>query len=59
MLGAAYNTDLIGLVFYVGVNNIFDKRYVGFVNINDYYERYYETGEPRTFYSGLNFNLKF
>ena len=59
MLGAAYNTDLIGLVFYVGVNNIFDKRYVGFVNINDYYGRYYETGEPRTFYSGLNLNLKF
>jgi iron complex outermembrane receptor protein len=59
MLGAAYNTDLIGLVFYAGVNNIFDKRYVGFVNINDYYGRYYETGEPRTFYSGLNLNLKF
>ena len=59
MLGGAYNTDIIGLVFYVGVNNIFDKRYVGFVNINDYYGRYYETGEPRSFYSGLNVNLKF
>lgn len=59
MLGGAYNTDLIGLVFYAGVNNIFDKRYVGFVNINDYYGRYYETGEPRSFYSGLNVNLKF
>ena len=59
MLGGAYNTDIIGLVFYAGVNNIFDKRYVGFVNINDYYERYYETGEPRSFYTGLNVNLKF
>ena len=59
MLGGAYNTDIIGLVFYAGVNNIFDKRYVGFVNINDFYGRYYETGEPRSFYSGLNVNLKF
>ena len=59
MLGSAYNTELIGVIFYIGVNNIFDKRYVGFVNINDYYGRYYETGEPRSFYSGLNINLKF
>jgi iron complex outermembrane receptor protein len=59
MLGAAYNTELLGVVFYAGLNNIFDRRYVGFVNINDYYGRYYETGEPRTFFSGLNISLKF
>ena len=59
MLGTAYNTELLGIVFYAGVNNVFDKRYVGFVNVNDYYGRYYETGEPRTFYSGLNVNFKF
>jgi iron complex outermembrane receptor protein len=59
MLGATYSSELMGIVFYAGVNNIFDKRYVGFVNINDYYGRYYETGEPRTFFSGLNISLKF
>ena len=59
MIGGAYNTELLGVVFYAGLNNIFDRRYVGFVNINDYQGRYYETGEPRTFFSGLNLSLKF
>ena len=59
MLGATYSTELLGIVFYAGLNNIFDKRYVGFVNINDYYGRYYDTGEPRNFFSGLNVSLKF
>jgi iron complex outermembrane recepter protein len=38
---------------YVGVNNIFDRRYAGFININEYYGRYFETGEPRMVYAGL------
>ena len=59
MFGVTYNTELLGIVLYAGENNIFDKRYVGFININDYYGRYYETGEPRSFYSGLNISLKF
>ena len=60
MMGLTYNTQLFGIVFYSGVNNIFDKRYIGFVNINDFLiGRYYETGEPRSFYSGLNINFKF
>jgi iron complex outermembrane receptor protein len=59
MFGLSYNSELLGAVFYVGVNNIFDKRYVGFININDYFERYYETGEPQSFYGGLNVSLKF
>jgi iron complex outermembrane receptor protein len=59
MFGLTFNTELLGIIFYTGVYNIFDKRYVGFVNINDYYGRYYETGEPRSFYGGLNISLKF
>jgi iron complex outermembrane receptor protein len=59
MFGVTYNTELFGIIFYTGVYNIFDKRYVGFVNINDYYGRYYETGEPRSYYAGLNISLKF
>jgi len=58
MLGISYSTEFLGAVFYCGIYNIFDKRYIGFVNINDYYGRYFETGEPRSFYSGLNFNFK-
>jgi len=59
MVGINYNTELLGIIFYTGIYNIFDKRYVGFVNINDYFGRYYETGEPRSFYGGLNISLKF
>jgi iron complex outermembrane receptor protein len=48
----------INATAYVGVNNIFDKRYVGFININEFYGRYYETGEPRTSYAGLKLSYK-
>lgn len=58
MVGLNYNDNFIGAIFYVGINNIFDKRYSGFININDFNERYFETGEPRTIYTGLNFTYK-
>lgn len=38
-----------------GINNIFDKHYVGFININSTSGRFYELGEPRTFFVNLNF----
>lgn len=37
-----------------GVNNIFDKRYVGFININSITGRFYELGEPRMYFLNLN-----
>jgi iron complex outermembrane recepter protein len=54
-LMAGLNFPLLGAqgTTYVGVNNIFDRRYAGYININDYYNRYYETGEPRMVYVGL------
>ena len=58
MTGITYQSELFSTVFYAGVYNIFDKKYVGFVNINDFFGRYYETGEPRSYYMGLNVNLK-
>jgi len=51
-------SETTSIVVYGGVNNIFDKRYVGFVNINDYFGQYFETGEPRTAYAGLKFNCR-
>ncbi len=41
------------LIAYVGSTNIFDRRFSGFVNINDFHGRYFETGEPRNVYAGL------
>jgi hypothetical protein len=59
MVGLTYNTEDFGAVFFVGSNNIFDKTYVGFININDYYGRYYNAGEPRNITGGLNLSYKF
>ena len=42
-----------------GVNNISDLVYVGFVNINSSNGRYYEAGEPRNFYGGINLGYAF
>jgi iron complex outermembrane recepter protein len=59
MGGINITTGRVNTILYLGVNNIFDKRYVGYININDFYNRYYETGEPRSFYSGLNVSYRF
>jgi len=42
-----------------GVNNISDKVFVGFININSSNGRFYEAGEPRNFYAGVNFGYAF
>ncbi|MDX1372072.1 MAG: hypothetical protein R3321_06360, partial [Nitrososphaeraceae archaeon] len=42
-----------------GVNNIADKVYAGFININSNNGRFYEAGEPRNFYGGINLGYAF
>ncbi len=42
-----------------GINNIFDKRFVGFININSSSKRFYELGEPRSIFSGLTLRYEF
>ena len=59
MFGFSYSTEILGAVLFLGSNNVFDKTYVGYININDYYGRYYDAGEPRNFYFGLNLSYKF
>lgn len=58
MAGLNFTNNYFGAILYIGMNNIFDKRYSGFININDFNGRYFETGEPRTSYAGLNFTYK-
>lgn len=59
MAGINFLINRINILTYIGVNNIFNKRYVGFININDYRSRFYETGEPRNIYGGINISYKF
>lgn len=65
MAGITCNFENFNLLFTSGLNNIFDEKYVGFVNINANPElpasqrRYYEPGEPRNYYFGLNLGYKF
>ncbi len=59
MAGLTFTYDKLGAIFYFGGANIFDRRYVGFVNTNDFFGNYYSMGEPRNFYSGLNISYRF
>lgn len=47
------------ILAFMGVSNLLDRRYVGFININDFYGRFYEAGEPRNIYGGLNISFKY
>lgn len=42
-----------------GVNNVLDETYVGFVNINSASGQFYEAGEPRSWYLGLDVGGRF
>jgi iron complex outermembrane receptor protein len=57
MGGLTYRSEIFSVVLYAGVYNIFDKKYIGFVNTNDFQGRYFESGEPRNIYSGLNVRM--
>ena len=54
MLWGGFNVLLSG-----GVNNIFDQSYVGFININSANGRFYEAGEPQSFFASLKFGYQF
>jgi iron complex outermembrane receptor protein len=59
MGGITFDYDNFRVLFYAGIHNIFDKRYAGYVNTNDFYGRFYSMGEPRNFYTGLNLSWKY
>lgn len=58
-LGIDYRIGKINLLLSGGMNNILDKRYVGFVNINSTSGRFYEAGEPRTFFASFHIGYTF
>ncbi|MER3524873.1 MAG: hypothetical protein C4326_12690 [Ignavibacteria bacterium] len=58
LLGLNLKQETFTAIAYAGVHNIFDRRYAGYINVNDFYGRYYETGEPRSFYAGIKVSYK-
>ena len=58
-LGLDMNFGKFSLLLSGGVDNIADKVYVGFININSSSNRFYEAGEPRNFYGTLNLGYRF
>ncbi len=42
-----------------GMNNIMDKTYVAFININSAAKEFYEAGEPRNYYGSINLGYQF
>lgn len=58
---AGINASIKGLsiVAFIGSTNMFNRKYIGFVNTNDFFKRYYEAGEPRNIYGGINLSYAF
>ncbi|MBI5473267.1 MAG: TonB-dependent receptor [Ignavibacteriae bacterium] len=52
--GFDFQFDRINVLLSGGVNNIANKTYVAFININAARKDFYEAGEPRNYYGGLN-----
>ena len=65
MAGVNYTYNDLNIILSAGVKNVFDRRYTGFINVNANPElqrslrRYYEPGEPRNYYTALNFTYRF
>lgn len=58
-MGIEMNFGNLNILLSQGINNFFNKLYVGFININSSNGRFYEVGEPRTYFATLKFNYQF
>lgn len=57
--GLDLNFGKFNVLLSYGINNLFNKKYVGFININSDRKEYYEAGEPRNYFGILNIGYKF
>lgn len=58
-LGLTVNYIGFNLTAFAGVDNIGDKKYVSFININDLSGRFYEAGPKRNFFGGIKLGYIF
>ena len=43
----------------MGMNNISNEKYVSFININSTSNRFYEAGEPKSYFASMNIGYNF
>lgn len=58
-IGISCDFNYFRLLAFAGLNNIMDKKYVSFVQINSDRQEFYEAGPRRNFFSGINFSFMF
>jgi iron complex outermembrane receptor protein len=58
-VGCDLNFGRLNLLVSGGVNNMGDNVYVAFVNTNSSNSEFYEAGEPRTYFGGVNLGYTF
>jgi iron complex outermembrane receptor protein len=58
-LGLSFNYSGFNMTAFVGVDNINDKKYVSFININDLNGRFYEAGPIRNYFGGIKIGYIF
>lgn len=58
-IGISCDFNNFRLLAFAGLNNIMDKKYVSFVQINSDRQEFYEAGPRRNFFSGINFSFMF
>lgn len=57
-LGTEFYFDDFSLILSGGGMNLFDRQYIGFININATGGRFYEAGEPRNFFGNLTLTYR-
>jgi iron complex outermembrane receptor protein len=58
-VGLDLTYNMFNIVISGGVDNLFDKTYVGFVNINSASGRFYEAGIPRNYFGTIKLRCNF
>jgi iron complex outermembrane receptor protein len=52
--GSDITLDRFNILFSGGINNVFDKSHIAFININSDRKEFFESGEPRNYFVSLN-----
>jgi iron complex outermembrane recepter protein len=58
-IGMDFRVSELSIILSMGLNNLLDTRYIGFININSAGKRFYEGGIPRNGFGSIVFRYNF